>query len=706
MKQVTLQSIALRALWSFVAMTLFASSIGVSFARAENVPSVVLPSRIAGDAAVMLKGLKIDPNDPMHFEFIVDTADKKISDTDLKNASSKLIRYFLACLALPEKDLWVNLSPTESNRIIPDELARTELGEGLLAQDYVLKQLAASLTNPETKTGKVYWNSVGAQHAVPATEVAPDLSKIWIVPSDAEIFADGDKAFVTSVTLKVKSDASLRLRSGTEDFLSAIERDVNTRKDFAELRQMCNALMLSAWFKLRLRESVVGAIHESPLLGYVDEKRVRGVDLAAPDMKERIYAQYLSAFKKGAYDILKKERDPNTNRVVKRHYFSGGFSGVGASAIVEKKTRVLHEKTQSTISSTISENVRKVSVRMTELSSSGIDDLLAGIENQVKGFSSEQMRNIFFGSTTLQPFEWMGVSVKGLEALSWYRRNLENRWGQSAFDAYYDRGDYFKYLLETLRQAGVAESLVSAVDAVRMESLTDEVWRKRELVDRVVDSLEAAMNKRRIALGEMIPIVKDNYQAELNVVGTAPSFLVRNVHGDGYAEFSLLTLIDGFSDESMRYSGYERHSVGNDDEYVFTYHFDKENSPWSGLSAHVIFTEKGVEYYVRLFPRVSGERIGRINFMSGSKTRVKDMFRPQPNLGNMRYFPSDKSSVLLSVKETHEFNEGAAWMYAPPPLAVGLRLREDRQEWLMTGLVVQRDHYNFNSLDYYGDDKN
>jgi ABC-type sulfate/molybdate transport systems ATPase subunit len=66
--------------------------------------------------------------------------------------SSKLIKYFLASLTIPEKDLWVNLShPYEKDRMIARKnLGQTEMGRDMLAQDYILKQLTASLIYPES----------------------------------------------------------------------------------------------------------------------------------------------------------------------------------------------------------------------------------------------------------------------------------------------------------------------------------------------------------------------------------------------------------------------------------------------------------------------------------------------------------------------------------------------------------------------------
>ena len=43
----------------------------------------------------------------------------------IKQESNRLVKYFLAAMTIPQDDLWVNLSPYEENRIIPDELGKT-----------------------------------------------------------------------------------------------------------------------------------------------------------------------------------------------------------------------------------------------------------------------------------------------------------------------------------------------------------------------------------------------------------------------------------------------------------------------------------------------------------------------------------------------------------------------------------------------------
>ena len=68
----------------------------------------------------ILKGIKIYPDNPFKFDFIVDTGDSNLQSQPLKEESNKLIKYFLASLTTPEDDLWVNLSPYEKDRIIPE----------------------------------------------------------------------------------------------------------------------------------------------------------------------------------------------------------------------------------------------------------------------------------------------------------------------------------------------------------------------------------------------------------------------------------------------------------------------------------------------------------------------------------------------------------------------------------------------------------
>ena len=109
---------------------------------------------------VSLAGIRIYPDNPFKFEFIVDEGDSKLTNKQLQKEASRLINYFLAGLTIPASDLWVNLSPYEKEIIIPEELGLTEMGRDMLGEDYILKQLVSSLTYPESPLGERFWQKV------------------------------------------------------------------------------------------------------------------------------------------------------------------------------------------------------------------------------------------------------------------------------------------------------------------------------------------------------------------------------------------------------------------------------------------------------------------------------------------------------------------------------------------------------------------
>ncbi|MFH0753229.1 MAG: hypothetical protein V2A70_01535, partial [Candidatus Omnitrophota bacterium] len=107
---------------------------------------------------VVLKGVSIHPGEPLLFDFMVDNGQTRLQGQALTDETTKLVKYFLAGLAVPEKELWVNLSPKENDRIMPDQLSHTDVGRELLAQDYLLKQITASLLYPEKDLGRKFWD--------------------------------------------------------------------------------------------------------------------------------------------------------------------------------------------------------------------------------------------------------------------------------------------------------------------------------------------------------------------------------------------------------------------------------------------------------------------------------------------------------------------------------------------------------------------
>ncbi len=109
----------------------------------------------------------------------------------------------------------INLSPYESDRIIPQAFGITEMGRDLLAQDYLLKQLTSSLMYPEDELGEEFWERVHeeAYEQYGVTDIPVNtFNKVWIVPEKAVVYEDGDAVFVVESRLKVMLE---------EDYLAA-----------------------------------------------------------------------------------------------------------------------------------------------------------------------------------------------------------------------------------------------------------------------------------------------------------------------------------------------------------------------------------------------------------------------------------------------------------------------------------------------------
>lgn len=298
---------------------------------------------------VMVKGLALYPDNPLKFDFFVDPGDDNVQGETLKQEAQRLIKYFMAALTVPEDELWVNLSPYEEDRIIAAGLSRTELGRDLLAQDYLLKQITASLMYPEEELGRAFWDKVYAQaQAQYGTSDVPmnTFNKVWIIPQEANVYINGNNVFVVDHHLKVMLEQdylALEANQGhdrhgvgkapaeqtqsvtgvvadvvREVILPAIEKEVNEGRNFANLRQMFNAMILATWYKQNFKQSLLGKV-------YANKNKIEGIDLEDKNVKEKIYDQYIEAFEKGVYDYIREDYDELTRKTVPRKYFSGGI---------------------------------------------------------------------------------------------------------------------------------------------------------------------------------------------------------------------------------------------------------------------------------------------------------------------------------------------------------------------------------------------
>jgi len=247
--------------------------------------------------------------------------------------------------------------------------------------------------NPEGETGKRFWEriyekvyDVGAIHELPLQETIESFNKVWIIPDIAEVYQNGDAAYIVNAKLKVMmegdyiahqqselssqrklgpsvfqndlttNDTGSRVKPGMTDnikdiirstILPIIEDEVNNGPSFAPLRQIYHSMILAKWYEQHFKNSVLGQ-------SYVDRNTVEGIKLSSPNASvgdpflkdisakdngfptkalgndnsvQDIYNQYVVAYKQGAYDLIKDDYDPAKQEVVTRKYFSGGIVG-------------------------------------------------------------------------------------------------------------------------------------------------------------------------------------------------------------------------------------------------------------------------------------------------------------------------------------------------------------------------------------------
>jgi len=337
------KSIALTLIIAFITTSLYIPSAQAGEIGMPRLPAPGVMIHLSPEfTPAHLQGLTIHPDNALQFDFLINKGDSQLETDGKQEEYTKLVKYFLASLTIPDEDQWVNLSPYEHNRIIKDDFGKTEMGRDLLSQDYLLKQITSSLMYPESGLGKKFWDRVyeGAYKEYGTTDVPVNtFNKVWIIPDEAAVYESGNTVYILRNHLKVmleedylslkKHSAALPLDARNDShsiganivkaiLLPELEKEVNEGKNFAMLRQIYSGMILATWYKHALKESLLGRV-------YANKTKVTGVDQKDPQANEAIYQQYLKAFKKGVFNYIKEDTDKYSQQLIPRKYFAGGI---------------------------------------------------------------------------------------------------------------------------------------------------------------------------------------------------------------------------------------------------------------------------------------------------------------------------------------------------------------------------------------------
>jgi len=128
---------------------------------------------------------------------------------------------FFVWLELDPSTFWVNLNPTEPDRIVDARMGRTDVGRIMLQADLQLKKDVGTLIHPDTAVGDSFWSQLSGDCF---------SSRVWVVPSPAQVHTDGDKLYILSAPLDVKMEADyIQMPAGSTSKASCPQQDTATR---------------------------------------------------------------------------------------------------------------------------------------------------------------------------------------------------------------------------------------------------------------------------------------------------------------------------------------------------------------------------------------------------------------------------------------------------------------------------------------------
>ncbi|QEU76252.1 hypothetical protein CP967_33580 [Streptomyces nitrosporeus] len=248
---------------------------------------------------------------------------------------------FFVWLSLHPHSFWVNLHPDEPDRIVDDQLGRTDAGRVLLEADLQMKKTVGKLIHPHTPLGKRYWDGIRGDCV---------SSRNWILPAPATVYQDDDKLYILDAPLDVKTETDdgaaagapscLRQDQATEEHNEHLERTlllprlrkaINTAPEYAALRRVYLARVAAEWYRdLSLRKDT--AYGELVNSGDITEWRI------TDGWKPRdTFDAHVDSYMKGEFKVTDRTTSGGTTYV--RRYVYGGvdFTSVPLRELSEER---------------------------------------------------------------------------------------------------------------------------------------------------------------------------------------------------------------------------------------------------------------------------------------------------------------------------------------------------------------------------------
>lgn len=227
---------------------------------------------------------------------------------------------FFVWLALSPDKFWVNLNPTEPDRIIDPLFAQSDAGRVLLEADLALKKAVAPLVRPDTPSGSQFWRELDALYGGRADRTCFSLRQ-WIVPERATVYTSGDELYILDAPLAVKVESEFiggapgggcpqgnhAFETAKENIyrrliLPAVVQAVNTAPEFAALRRVYLSRIAAEWFRTR------HARDRSPIGRIGDSGNIRRWRAVAPWNPVDVFNRYVASVRNGEWTYGRRVR--------------------------------------------------------------------------------------------------------------------------------------------------------------------------------------------------------------------------------------------------------------------------------------------------------------------------------------------------------------------------------------------------------------
>jgi hypothetical protein len=238
---------------------------------------------------------------------------------------------FFVWLSLSPSTFWVNLNPTEPDRIVDAKLGTTDVGRILLQADLQMKKTVARLIHPDTATGKQFWAALQSG----ADQQTCLSMRQWIVPGPATVREDGNSLYIldTPLTVLMENDyvkgaddqyscqASEAVKAHNEQvyrtsILPKVQQAVNTAPEYADLRRVYLSRVAAEWYRKR------NVNRNTAYADLINSGDVRAWPARLSWSPRQVFDQYVESYKKGEFNVTRKTREGNY--IVTHTYVYGG----------------------------------------------------------------------------------------------------------------------------------------------------------------------------------------------------------------------------------------------------------------------------------------------------------------------------------------------------------------------------------------------